>query len=94
MLVNVEAISLNPVDVKMRAPNPKVETASRILGWDAAGTVEAVGSDRTIFQNRDTVYYAGSITRPGCDSEFHLVDERTVGNMPKTLTFAGRLPCP
>ncbi len=88
LLVKVEAISVNPVDVKVRAPKEKVETAPRILGWDAAGTVEAVGSDGTMFKPGDKVYYAGSIARPGCDSEFHLVDERIVGTMPKGLSFA------
>jgi zinc-binding alcohol dehydrogenase family protein len=59
----------------------------RILGWDASGEVIAVGSDCTLFQKGDAVYYAGSITRPGTNCEFHLVDERIVGRKPKSLSF-------
>ena len=85
LLVKVEAISVNPVDYKQR----KAATdAPRVLGWDAAGTVEAVGRDVTLFKPGDAVYYAGDVTRPGCDSEFHLVDERIVGRKPKSLDFA------
>jgi len=84
LLVKVEAISVNPVDTKQR----KTATSSRILGWDAAGTVEAVGKEVTLFKPGDAVYYAGDVTRPGCDSEYHLVDERIVGRKPKTLDFA------
>ena len=84
LLVKVEAISVNPVDTKQR----KQASGSRILGWDAAGTVEAVGREVTLFKPGDAVYYAGDVTRPGCDSEYHLVDERIVGRKPKTLDFA------
>jgi zinc-binding alcohol dehydrogenase family protein len=84
LLVKVEAISVNPVDYKQR----KQATTSRILGWDAAGTVEATGKEVTLFKPGDTVYYAGDVTRPGCNSEFHLVDERIVGRKPKSLDFA------
>jgi NADPH:quinone reductase len=84
LLVKVEAISVNPVDTKQR----KTATGSKILGWDAAGTVEAVGSQTSLFKPGDAVYYAGDVTRPGCDSEFHLVDERIVGRKPKKLDFA------
>jgi zinc-binding alcohol dehydrogenase family protein len=84
LLVKVEAISVNPVDTKQR----KQATSSKILGWDAAGTVEAVGSEVSLFKPGDAVFYAGDVTRPGCDSEFHLVDERIVGRKPKKLDFA------
>jgi NADPH:quinone reductase len=84
LLVKVEAISVNPVDYKQR----KQATGSRVLGWDAAGTVESVGRDVSLFRPGDTVFYAGDVTRPGCDSEFHLVDERIVGRKPKKLDFA------
>jgi zinc-binding alcohol dehydrogenase family protein len=84
LLVKVEAVSVNPVDYKQR----KQATTSRILGWDASGTVTAVGSEAELFKPGDAVYYAGDVTRPGCDSEFHLVDERIVGRKPKTLDFA------
>ena len=88
LLVKVAAISVNPVDTKVRAPKDKVEPAVRILGWDAAGTVAAAGPDVTLFKVGDPVFYAGSITRPGANSEFHLVDERIVGHKPASLDFA------
>jgi NADPH2:quinone reductase len=88
ILVKVKAISVNPVDVKVRSPKDKTETEPRILGWDVAGIVEEVGSDSTIFKPGDEVYYAGSITRPGGNSQFHIVDERVVGYKPTTLDFA------
>jgi NADPH:quinone reductase len=84
LLVKVEAVSVNPVDYKQR----KQATTSRILGWDASGTVEAVGPQVELFKRGDAVYYAGDVTRAGCNSEFHLVDERIVGRKPKTLDFA------
>lgn len=87
LLVKVEAISVNPVDTKMRAPKDTVETTPRVLGWDAAGTVAAVGPEVTLFKVGDPVFYAGSITRPGANSEFHLVDERIVGRKPASLDF-------
>ena len=87
LLVRVKAVSVNPVDTKVRAPKDKVETVPKILGWDAAGVVEAIGSDVSLFAAGDEVYYAGSIARPGCDSEYHVVDERIVGRKPRTLSF-------
>ncbi|MEF3066982.1 zinc-binding alcohol dehydrogenase family protein [Pandoraea apista] len=94
LLVKVEAISVNPVDTKVRAPKDKVEDTPRVLGWDAAGTVAAVGPDVTLFKVGDPVYYAGSITRPGANSEFHLVDERIVGHMPASLDFVSAAALP
>ena len=88
LLVEVKAISVNPVDTKRRAPKELVEKAPRVLGWDAAGVVKAAGPEVTLFKPGDAVYYAGSIVRPGCDSEFHLVDERIVGRKPVNLSFA------
>jgi len=88
LLVRVEAVSVNPVDTKVRAPKADVESAPRVLGWDAAGVVEAVGPDVTRFKPGDEVYYAGDITRPGSNSELQLVDERIVGHKPQTLSFA------
>jgi zinc-binding alcohol dehydrogenase family protein len=88
LLVKIEAIAVNPVDTKVRAPKDKTEEAPRVLGWDAAGVVEAIGPDVTLFKVGDPVYYAGSITRQGANSEFHLVDERIVGAKPKTLDFS------
>ncbi|HEX3624276.1 MAG TPA: zinc-binding alcohol dehydrogenase family protein [Verrucomicrobiae bacterium] len=88
LLVRVEAVSVNPVDTKVRAPKPDVEKNPRILGWDAAGVVEAVGPDVKRFKPGDEVYYAGDITRPGSNAEYQLVDERITGHKPRTLTFA------
>src|SRR5215471_10697031 len=75
ILVRVAAVSVNPVDTKQRAPSSKVETQPRVLGWDAAGTVAAVGDDVTLFKPGDEVYYAGDITRAGSNSELQLVEE-------------------
>jgi NADPH:quinone reductase len=84
LLVKIEAVSVNPVDYKQR----KQATGSKVLGWDASGTVEAVGSQTSLFKPGDAVYYAGDVTRPGTNSEYHLVDERIVGRKPKKLDFA------
>src|SRR4051812_23056446 len=88
LLVRVEAISVNPVDTKIRAPKDKIEPAPRVLGWDAAGVVESVGSEVTLFKPGDAVYYAGEIGRPGCTSQSQLVDERLVGRKPQALSYA------
>jgi zinc-binding alcohol dehydrogenase family protein len=88
LLVEVKAISVNPVDYKMRAPKDQVETTPRILGWDVAGVVKAVGPDVTLFRPGDAVYYAGARMRQGGNSELHLADERIVGRKPATLSFA------
>ena len=87
LLVEVRGISLNPVDVKVRA-NMQPDGAQRILGFDAAGIVQAVGSETTRFKPGDEVFYAGDITRPGSNAEFQLVDERIVGRKPSSLDFA------
>jgi len=94
LLVAIKAIAVNPVDVKVRAPKDTVEKSPRVLGWDAAGVVQAVGSEVSAFKVGDRVFYAGDITRPGSNSEFQLVDERLVGHMPQTLSFeqAAALP--
>lgn len=89
LLVEVRAVSVNPVDAKLRAsaaPAPGQEY--KVLGYDASGIVRAVGPDVTLFKEGDRVYYAGAITRPGTNSELHLVDERIVGHMPVSLDFA------
>lgn len=88
LLVEVKAISVNPVDTKVRQ-NVKPEAgAAKVLGWDVAGVVKAVGSEVTLFKAGDKVFYAGSIARAGGNSELHVVDERIVGHMPQTLGFA------
>ena len=86
LLVDVRGISMNPVDVKVRALM-QPEGGPRILGWDAAGVVTAVGSDVTRFQPGDEVFYAGDLMRPGSNAEFQLVDERIVGRKPSSLGF-------
>jgi zinc-binding alcohol dehydrogenase family protein len=88
LLVQVKAISVNPVDYKVRKRVDPQGGEPKILGYDATGVVSAVGSDVTLFRPGDEVWYAGSIVRPGTNSEFHLVDERIVGRKPKTLSFA------
>ena len=87
LLVEIKAIAVNPVDTKVRSPKTKVEEAPRVLGWDAAGIVQAIGPDVSLFKVGDKVFYAGDITRPGTNSEFQLIDERIVGRMPKSHDF-------
>ena len=94
LLVGVKAISVNPVDTKRRAPKDLVEKTPKILGWDAAGVVEAIGPEVTLFKPGDPVYYAGSVLRQGANCQFHLVDERIVGRKPANLPLpdAAALP--
>lgn len=88
LIVRVKAIAINPADTKFRAgTTPPVGTA-RILGWDAAGIVEAVGPEVTLFEVGDEVFYAGDMTRPGANAELHAVDERIVGHKPRSLGWA------
>lgn len=93
LLVQVEAIAVNPVDYKVRQ-NADPDGEPRVLGWDAAGTVVAVGDHVTLFEPGDHVYYAGALDRPGANSRFHTVDERLAGPKPATLSFtqAAALP--
>lgn len=89
LLVEVHAVSVNPVDTKVRkGSGPAEGQAYKVLGWDASGIVRAVGPDVTLFAPGDRVWYAGSIARPGTNSELHLVDERIVGHAPQSLDFA------
>jgi len=92
LLVEVLAVSVNPVDTKVRAGTFTKEP--KILGWDAAGVVRSVGSEVTLFQPGDEVFYAGSIARTGSYSEYHLVDERIVGHKPRSLTAADAAALP
>ncbi|UHQ56563.1 MULTISPECIES: zinc-binding alcohol dehydrogenase family protein [Microbulbifer] len=97
LLVAVQAIAVNPVDTKVRAPRHgdiKPPETPQILGWDAAGEVIDTGEEVEGFRPGDRVYYAGDITRPGCYSEMHLVDERIVGHMPESLDFAAAAALP
>ena len=92
VLVQVRAVSVNPVDTKVR--RGAAVTAPRVLGWDAAGVVVATGAEVTAFKAGDEVFYAGSLTRPGSYSELHVVDERIVGHKPASLDFADAAALP
>ena len=94
LLVKIVAAAINPVDVKTKMRMSSDEKEAKILGFDAAGVVEAVGPEVTLFEPGDEVFYAGSIVRPGTYAEFHLVDERIVGPKPRSLGFpeAAALP--
>lgn len=88
LLVRIAAVSVNPVDTKLRRRVAPIDGGWRVLGFDAAGIVESVGADVRNFSPGDAVYYSGSIARPGTNSEYHLVDERIVGRKPAALTNA------
>jgi zinc-binding alcohol dehydrogenase family protein len=87
LLVEVKAVSVNPVDTKVRR-NDEPLGEKRVLGYDAAGIVRGVGPEVANFGIGDEVFYAGVVNRPGTNAEYHLVDERLVGRKPKTLSFA------
>lgn len=89
ILVEVKAVSVNPVDTKIRRSGAPAEGQEyKVLGWDASGIVRAVGPEAKLFKPGDRVWYAGSIARAGTNSELHLVDERIVGRAPASLDFA------
>ena len=88
LLVKVQAVSVNPVDTKMRMRAEPPAGEWRVLGWDAVGVVEAVGPEARLFKAGDAVFYAGTLNRQGTNQEFHLVDERIVGPKPKSLSNA------
>ena len=94
LLVEVHAVSVNPVDTKVRLGVAPPAGEAKVLGWDAAGVVRAVGDQVRLFKPGDRVMYAGSLLRPGTNSELHLVDERIAGPMPASLGFeeAAALP--
>lgn len=92
LLVNIRAISVNPVDTKVRAGAPT--DTPRILGWDAVGTVVAVGEKVTLFKPGEDVFYAGSLIRPGSNAEYGLVDERIAGHKPASLSDADAAALP
>ncbi|EJT06868.1 zinc-binding alcohol dehydrogenase family protein [Rhizobium sp. CCGE 510] len=94
LLVEIKAISVNPVDVKVRAHSAPPADELKVLGWDAAGIVKAIGAEVTLFKPGDAVFYSGVISRPGSNAEFHLVDERIVGTKPKSLDFAAAAALP
>lgn len=94
LLVEVRAVSVNPVDVKIRAHRAPEAGQPEVIGWDAAGVVRAVGPKVSLFKPGDKVWYAGDLRRTGSNSELQLVDERIVGAMPQSLDFAAAAALP
>ena len=94
LLVAVRAVSVNPVDYKVRTFDAPPAGEAKVLGWDVAGVVVDVGPEVQLFRRGDEVFYAGAMDRPGANSELHVVDERIVGPKPRTLSFeqAAALP--
>jgi zinc-binding alcohol dehydrogenase family protein len=88
LLVEVKAISVNPVDAKIRASSQPPEGQWGILGWDVAGIVRAVGATVSLFKPGDFVWYAGAINRPGANAQLHVVDERIAAAAPQSLTYS------
>lgn len=94
LLVEVKAVAVNPVDCKVRVKANAEGGDYRILGWDAAGIVKAIGAKVSLFKPGDEVWYAGDLMRPGCNSEFHLIDENLVGKNQRAFLLRRRPPCP
>ncbi|MFA7506229.1 MAG: zinc-binding alcohol dehydrogenase family protein [Burkholderiaceae bacterium] len=94
LLVEVRAVSVNPLDTKMRMRSKPKPGQWAVLGWDAAGVVRSVGADVSRFAPGDRVWYAGAIDRQGCNAELHCVDERIVGRMPASLDFPAAAAMP
>lgn len=94
LLVAVKAVSVNPVDSIVRRNVAPESGQQKVIGYDAAGVVEAVGDEVSLFKVGDEVYYSGTIDRPGTNAEFHVVDERLVGGKPQTLSFADAAALP
>lgn len=94
ILVKVAAISVNPVDTKVRMRATAEDGDYKVLGWDASGTVEAVGDEVEFFKPGQRVWYAGALDRPGTNAEYHLVDERIVGAMPERISFPAAAAMP
>ncbi|MEM9985999.1 MAG: zinc-binding alcohol dehydrogenase family protein, partial [Bacteroidota bacterium] len=94
ILVEVKAISVNPVDYKIRQSRAPENEEWAVIGWDAAGVVAAIGEEVSLFEIGDEVWYAGDLTRPGSNAHYQLVDERIVGKKPQSLSFgeAAALP--
>src|ERR1700720_1474746 len=88
LLVDVRAVSVNPVDYKVRASAAPPAGAAKVIGYDAAGVVVEAGPEASLFRPGDEVFYAGSIARSGTNAELHLIDERIVGHKPRSLGFA------
>ena len=88
ILVSVRAVSVNPVDAKVRVRVQPEAESWKVLGWDAAGIIESVGPEVSLFKPGDEVFYAGALGRSGTNAEFHLVDERIVGRKPRSLSWS------
>ncbi len=88
LLVRVDAISVNPVDTKVRSSAAPNEGQHKVLGWDAVGEVVATGPLVSHYKPGDRVWYAGDITRTGTNAQYHLVDERIAGRQPRSLSDA------
>jgi len=93
LLVEIKAISVNPVDTKVRQ-RAEPESGHKVIGWDASGVVQSVGADVVNYKVGDEVYYAGALDRPGINSELHVVDERIVGRKPTTLSHSDAAALP
>ncbi|CAN0583222.1 unnamed protein product, partial [Ectocarpus sp. 12 AP-2014] len=94
LLVRVEAVSVNPVDTKIRQRRAPTDGTPDVLGWDAAGEVVGLGESVSEFSVGDRVYYAGAVNRPGTNSEYHLVDARIVGRAPSSMPTAAAAAMP
>jgi len=94
LLVQVQAVSVNPIDTKVRQGAYKQGCEPKVLGWDAAGTVTAVGPEARLFKPGDAVFYAGALDRPGSNAALQCVDERLVGPKPGSLDFAASAALP
>ncbi|WP_348945487.1 zinc-binding alcohol dehydrogenase family protein [Chitinibacter sp. FCG-7] len=94
LLIEVQAVSVNPVDTKIRNGVNAPDGAWKVLGWDATGVVTAVGPQASLFQVGDRVWYAGDISRQGSNAQYQTVDERIVGRMPSSLDFAAAAALP
>jgi zinc-binding alcohol dehydrogenase family protein len=94
LVVRVRAVAVNPVDTKLRRRRAAKDGVPVILGWDASGEVAATGHECRLFRVGDRVFYAGARDRPGCNSEYHAVDERLVARMPEALDWAAAAALP
>ncbi len=94
LLVRVAAVSVNPIDTKVRRTRQPAAGAAQVLGWDAVGVVEGLGADVRGFAEGDRVFYAGSLNRPGTNSELHVVDHRLAAHAPRSLDDAAAAAVP
>jgi NADPH2:quinone reductase len=87
--VRVAAASVNPVDYKIREAGAWAGIPMPgIVGYDAAGVVEAVGAQATRFKPGDEVFYSARIFgRQGTYAEYHVEDEEILALKPAALTF-------